>query len=577
MHKSLYSTKKTIKYLGTFKKSILNQKELAKEFIRLIIKKHKELDSQQVVMTEWNYAKLKNEFSKEFKIPNIRNIELIEAFRQLVLDKEIEKDRYIEKLISRRKVRSESGVAVITCQTKPFACPGRCVYCPTEPNMPKSYLSNQPASMRAVLNKFDPFNQTQNRLASLMVTGHDPSKCEIIVIGGTWSFLPLDYQKEFIKSIYDGLNQEIDHKEIETYGSFFKCPKIERRENSKDLKSAIEKNEKSKHRCVGLTLETRPDFITEEEVKRFREYGCTRVELGVQTLFDDVQEITKRGHTRKDTARATQLLRDAGFKIGWHLMPGLPGSNSKKDMETVRMTFEDEDFKPDLIKFYPCVVTPYSELEKIYKDGNFTPLTTKELVPILLNMKKLVPRFCRIIRLVRDIPKESIIAGCTVINLRQIIQKDLEEQNIKCNCIRCREIKSERINDVEMIRTNYRANGGDEIFLTFDEKKKDKLISLLRLRIPSQYFTKEKHFIKELGGCAIIREIHTYGQQTVIGERDGNSQHFGFGRKLIVEAERIAKEEYNLKKIAVISGIGTREYYRKFGYELEGTYMVKEL
>ena len=548
-------------------------KNHAQEFIRRLSK-----NTNDDFFTEKNFYKLKNEFSSEFTVSNLRNIDLIEAYRELISSGEIEKNTKLERLISRRKIRSESGVSVITCLTKPFACPGKCVYCPTEPNMPKSYLSNQPAAMRAVLNKFDPFNQVQNRLSSLMVTGHDPSKVEIIIIGGTWSFLPQDYQEEFIQDVYNGLNQKIDKNDIDKTGNFFKVPTIEKHENL-SLEEALLKNETADHRCVGMTLETRPDFITVDEVKRFRKYGCTRVELGVQSLDDKVQEITKRGHNTETVRKATQLLRDAGFKIAYHLMPGLPGSNLEKDMKTVRDAFTDPDFLPDLVKFYPCMVTKFSELEEIWKAGNFTALTDEDLKPLLLEMKKLVPRYTRITRLIRDIPSESITAGCKTINLRQLIHNDMKKKNILCNCIRCREIKADEIleKNIEMKRLNYKANHGDEIFLTFDETEKDKLISLLRLRIPSQYFTKEKHFLEELEGCALIREIHTYGLHTIVGDSTGNSQHFGFGRKLLAEAERIAKDEYGMKKMAVIAGTGVREYYRKFGYELEGTYMVKNL
>lgn len=536
----------------------------------------KELYNAPKIPNEEQLFKLKNEFSSKHSIPNLKNIELIEAYRELQENSQIKKNSQIERLISRRKIRSESGVSVITCLTKPFSCPGKCTYCPTEPNMPKSYLSNQPAAMRAVLNKFDAFNQVQNRLASLMVTGHNPSKVEIIIIGGTWSFLPKNYQEDFIKDIYNGLNQKIENKDIEKNGQFFKVPKIEKRENL-SLEEALKKNEIAKQRCVGLTLETRPDFITEEELKRFRNYGCTRVEIGVQSLDDEVQEKTQRGHDVKTVERATKMLRDAGFKIAYHLMPGLPGSNKEKDMKSVRMTFENENFKPDLIKFYPCMVVHHSQLAKEYEEGKFKPLEDEDLKPLLLEMKRLVPRYTRISRLVRDIPSESIIAGCKTINLRQLILQDMEKQNIQCQCIRCREIKTEipNLEEISMNRLNYKANEGDEVFLSFDTKESDKLISLLRLRIPSQHFSKQEHFIKELEGSAIIREVHTYGIHTHIGAKSENSQHLGFGRKLILEAERIAKEEYGIEKMAVIAGTGVRKYYEKFGYTLEGTYMVK--
>ena len=265
-------------------------------------------------------------------------------------------------------------------------------------------------------------------------------------------------------------------------------------------------------------------------------------------------------------------------------MPGLPGSTKEKDMKCVQMTFNDQNFKPDLVKFYPCMVLKHSELAKDFKAGKFTPLNDDDLKPLLLEMKRLVPCYTRISRLVRDIPAESILGGCKTINLRQLIQNQMEKENIQCQCIRCREIKDGNIeyNDIFLHRENYKANEGEEIFLSFDtpplkNQQYGKLISLLRLRIPSQYFSKEPHFISELEDCSIIREVHTYGIHTHIGGKSDNSQHLGFGRKLIAEAERITKEEYHLNKIAVIAGVGVREYYKKFGYKLVGTYMIKTL
>jgi elongator complex protein 3 len=527
-------------------------------------------------LNEKNLAQLKNEYSKKYKISNLTNIELSKTYQDLLEQKKINSNLKIKNLISRRKIRSNSGVAVITNQTKFFPCPGNCVYCPNEPGMPKSYLSNQPASMRAKLNTFDAFSQTQNRLASLNLTGHNTDKIELIIIGGTWSSLPTDYQTNYIKDCFDALNQGIDFKNLEKTSCFYKCPKIKRTENSKDLKTAILKNETANNRCVGLTLETRPDYINEKEIKKMREYGSTRVELGVQTLSDEIQKLTKRGQYKKDIIKATQLLRDAGFKIAYHLMPGLPGTSPEKDEKMFEEVFKDPQFKPDLIKIYPCVVTKYSLLEKWYQEKKYQPLTEKELVPLLIKIKTKIPNYCRIIRLVRDIPKESIVAGVTSINLRQIIKKEMDKQNLACQCIRCREIKDQVIDIKKIVQKEliYDANFGKEHFLTYETN--NKLISLLRLRIPSQYFNNEKHFIEELNNCALIREVHTYGKQAQIGNKS-NSQHFGFGRKLIEKAENIAKEKYGIKKMAVISGVGVREYYRKFGYKLVGTYMIKDL
>lgn len=540
------------------------------------------LDLEKKVQQNPNFSpkeffKLKNEFSARNKIPNLKNIDLVLGYREAIQSNLINKNKKLEQIISKRAIRSESWVAVVTCLTKPFPCPWKCIYCPSEPKMPKSYLSNQPASMRAVLNKFSPFNQVQNRISSLVVTWHDISKVELIIIWGTWSYLPKQYQTYFIKSCYDWLNQGIDIKNVSFNWDMFKIPKITRSQKSKTLKEAIQKNEGAESRCVWLTLETRPDFITVEEIKRLRTFGCTRVEIWVQSLFDDVQTLNKRWHTRAQTALATKLLKDAWFKISFHLMPGLLGSSIEKDIETVRLTFENDDFKPDLIKLYPCVVLPHSQLESIWRQWKFKPLSQEDLKPILIEMKKLCPRYCRITRLVRDIPSESILDWCKIINLRQIIQKEMHESNIQCQCIRCREIKANQINSATLNRLNFHSCWWDEIFLSFDDLKIDKIISLLRLRIPSQYFTKEKHFIKELEWCAIIREVHTYWIHTSIWVKDWNSQHYGFWKQMIAVAEQIAKKEYWLSQIAVIAWVWVREYYYKLWYRLVGTYMIKSL
>ena len=536
---------------------------------------------------ERDFFKLKNKFSEENNISHVKNIDLIQAFREMRKSWEMEENKDLERIISRRKVRSESWVAVITNMTKPFPCPWECVYCPTAADMPKSYLPNQPAAMRAVLNKFDPFNQTQNRLASLMITWHDVSKIEIIIIWWTWSYLPVDYQEEFILQTYNWLNQKVDENFVSRDWDMFKVPKIKQTEFAKTLEEATLKNETADYRCVWMTLETRPDRISVDEIKRFRRYWCTRVELWVQSLFDDVQEITKRGHTRQDVADAMQLLRDAWYKVSFHLMPWLPWSNTEKDRETVRLTFEDENFKPDLVKFYPCMVIPDTELAQDWKAWKYQPLRDEDLKPVLMDLIQLVPRWCRITRLIRDIPAESVLDWCKTINLRQLVEKEMKEKWIEMQDIRSREIKADEIKmeNIEMRRDNFKASWWDEIFLSFDTKKNDskevsdKLISLLRLRIPSQYFTKEKHFLEELEWCAIIREVHTYWVQTVVWwkEWDWNSQHFWFWRKLLAEAEKIAKEEYWLSKIAVIAGVWVRKYYEKFWYKKVWTYMVKKI
>ncbi|PCI25034.1 tRNA uridine(34) 5-carboxymethylaminomethyl modification radical SAM/GNAT enzyme Elp3 [Candidatus Peregrinibacteria bacterium] len=548
--------------------------ELVQKFLLEIQKEFVSRES----FDERDFAKLKNEFSKANGVPNVRNTDLIQCYYALVESKKMKEDAGLLRVISRRKVRSESGVTVITCLTKPMGCPGKCIYCPSEPNMPKSYLSNQPAAMRAVLNRFDPFAQVQNRLASLMATGHNTSKIEIIIIGGTWGALPDSYKEEFMTGIYNGLNQKIEVSEIRQKAEFFEVPKIEQLLND-PLDVAIAKNETSEYRCVGLTVETRPDWVTEKEIIQMRDFGVTRVEMGVQSLDDEVQILTKRGHDIQAVRDATKLLRDSAIKIGYHLMPGLPGSTLEIDMNALRETFSDPDFRPDWLKLYPCMVTKFSDLEEWFNDGRFKPLTEVELIPLLTEMMKVVPRYLRLTRMIRDIPSQSIQGGCKTINLRQIVEQKMAKEGIICEDIRSREIKTASLSadDVELRSLRYKAGDGEEIFLTFDQIKEDKLISLLRLRIPSYHFSGEKPFLSELEGCSFIREVHTYGLLTKIGALDGNSQHFGFGRRLLAEAERITKEEFGMSRIAVIAGVGVREYYKKFGYEKKGTYMVKEL
>jgi elongator complex protein 3 len=501
---------------------------------------------------------VKRETAGEFGISLPPNSEIIKAYRGMIKEGKIEQNRVFERMIMKRAMRTLSGVSPIAVLTKFMGCPGRCVYCPTEENVPKSYLSNEPAVMRAIINNYDAFDQVKGRIGTLHANGHNTDKIELIVMGGTWSALPHKYQESFVKGCFDGMNPR----------------------KSRTLSAALKMNEKAKHRCVALTLETRPDWIDEKEILRMRELGATRIELGVQSVYDDGLALVKRGHGISAVYKAPQLWKDAGFKISYHMMPGLPGSTVARDIKMFKELFENEDLRPDMLKVYPCVVTPFSELEKWYKDGRYKPYTDKELIKLILGIKKFFPRYLRVTRLIRDIPATSILGGSKVSNLRQVVQALMKEKGIACECIRCREIRADAIDpkNIEMRVTDFLAAGGREFFLSFDEKKSDKLCALLRLRFPSYSLKKgKKHFIPELEGAAIIREIHTYGAQVPLSEHDElASQHMGFGKKLVAKAEEIAREN-GFKKMAVISGIGIREYYRKLGYELEGTYMVKAL
>ncbi|OGZ17368.1 MAG: hypothetical protein A2Z78_01945 [Candidatus Nealsonbacteria bacterium RBG_13_36_15] len=509
------------------------------------------------VKTSADLAKAKRKIAKKYKIFCPSNVELLKAYHKLLKEKRIKRNKKLEESLRIRKVRSLSGIAVISVLTKPYPCPGHCLYCPTQNGIPKSYLDNEPAVMRAVLNKFDPYLQVKTRLKALKLTGHPTNKIELIVIGGTWSYLPKKYQTWFIKRCFDACNGK----------------------TSKNLKLAQNLNEKAKHRIVGITLETRPDFISEKEIKRMRKLGATRVEIGVQNLYDGVLQRNKRGHKIKATIEATKLLKDAGFKVCYHMMPNLPGSNFKKDLIMFKVLFRDSNFQPDLLKIYPCVVLKEAQLYNWWKAKKYKPYSDRQLTNLLKLIKKKIPCYCRIQRLVRDIPSQSIIAGCKISNLRQVILKEAEKEGWKCSCIRCKEVKGEYNlkEKLFLFRKDYDASDGKEIFLSYEEKKREKLYSLLRLRIPSQVFTEKRHFIPILQNAAIIREIHTYGQLVPFKKRGAAPQHRGLGKKLIKEAEKMAKEEFGLSKIAVISGIGVRDYYRKLGYTLKDEYMVKDL
>lgn len=505
------------------------------------------------ISNEEDLHKLKKQFAKEFKTSLPSNFKLQSTYEAL-LKNGWAGDKPLQKLMRKRKVRTQSGVSVITVLMKPYSCPGKCVFCPTEPGMPKSYLSNEPGAMRAVLDNFDPTAQVTTRLSSLKQQGHETDKIEMIVLGGTFSAYPKDYQTEFIKSLFDSCNAHA----------------------SQTLCEAQKINESTSNRIIGLSLETRPDHINEEEVKRFRELGATKVQMGAQHTSNAILELNKRGETIEDTAHAMQLLKDAGFKVATHLMPNLPGSNPEMDIEMIREFFSDQRFKPDHLKIYPCVVTPYSELEQWFREGKFKTYDDETMVRILIEMKKIMPEYVRIERLFRDIPGESILDGSQMTNMRQILEQKMD---VKCHCIRCREIKDETYdpNSTEFKVLEYDASDGKEFFLSFNDLKKDKLCSLLRLRFHSYSLQNKRHFIPELEGAALVREVHTYGSQVQIGKDAGKeSQHSGLGRRLLEKAEEISKK-VGFKKMAVIAGIGTRNYYRKWGYELEGTYMTKIL
>ena len=500
-------------------------------------------------------------------LPMPTKAELLALYKEL--QKEGSEQASEETLLALRKIKtkSNSGVAVVSLLTKPFACPGRCTYCPTEENMPKSYLSKEPAAARALLNDFDPYLQITNRLKALEMNGHPIDKIEMIVIGGTWSFYHPNYQEEFLIGCYRACNDygTGNDSRTETYTDRLAY-----------LLELQDRNERAISRIIGLSIETRPDYITDFEIQRLRALGVTKVEIGVQHLDDAVLKLTKRDMKIERVKKATELLRNAGFKMVYHMMPNLPGSTPERDISMFDDLWNSEDFHPDMLKIYPCMVLEHSELYDTWKAGGFEAYTDDVLIRVMSEEKKRVPPYVRILRVYRDIPASYIKAGSTISNLRQVMDVDMKKNDWQCKCIRCREIREGEVNPEEFALENitYRTKSGTEMFLSFENKQKRQLASFTRLRLPDNLGKDAP--LPILVGAALIRELHTYGRHTKVGSGGTQGQHVGFGRRLLLEAERIAKEK-GYSKLAVISGIGVRDYYRKLGYTLEGTYMVKAL
>lgn len=501
----------------------------------------------------------------------LRKSDLLKSYHELLKSGKITKSVQLEKVLTKRGVRTLSGVAVITVLTKPWSCPGKCIYCPDEARMPKSYLSDEPAAARALRLEFDPYEQVIKRLEVLEQNGHPTDKIELIVKGGSWNAYPLDYEYWFILRCFEAANKQNQTKQIK---------KVELLR--KNLLLAQKKNESAKQRIIGLTLETRPDMITPPNLMVMRELGCTRLELGVQSTNDKILNLIKRGHDTKTIKVATKLAKNYGFKVDYHLMPQLPQATPAKDLKMMLEVFENPDYRPDMIKIYPCTVIAGTELYDWLKRGEYKTYSDKQLVEMLIKFKTQIPRYCRVSRLIRDIPSNHIKAGNMMTNLRQVIQNEMKKRGLKCNCLRCREAGHQTftnplstkgktdgavaINKIKMFIDKYEASDGVEYFLSFEDSKRTTVYAFCRLRV-----TKDKNSFYP----AFIRELHTYGQLTQISTK-GEVQHTGLGKQLVAQAEKITNKT-KIKKLAVISGVGVRGYYRKLGFKLENGYMVKTL
>lgn len=473
-------------------------------------------------------------------------------------------------LRGRRPSRVLSGVTVVAVMTAPYPCPhGKCAYCPGGPEYgtPQSYYGDEPALMRALRVGYDPYEQVRVRLRQYEYLGYRPSKVDVIVMGGTFTALPEHYQEWFVTSLFEAFNRYPE----------------DRPEKLPSLEEAQLRNETARIRVVGLTFETRPDHISEYVVNRLLYLGGTRVEIGVQSIYDDVLRIVERGHTVKETIKATQLLKDSGFKVVYHIMPGLPGSNFERDLEMVRELFENPDFRPDMLKIYPTLVVKGTKLYQWWVEGRYKALSDEEAVELISEMYRYIPKWVRIMRIQRDLPAQYIEAGPKKGNLRELVELRALSKGIKINEIRFREVgrslllKGRKLANVDVLVTEYEASGGVEVFISAEDTQNDVLVGLLRLRIPS-----EKAFRPEIDSkTAIIRELHVYGPQLPVGEepRDIDTQHLGVGAKLLKKAEEVAYSKYDKRKVLILSGIGVREYYRKLGYwrEKNSPYMVKLL
>jgi elongator complex protein 3 len=467
-----------------------------------------------------------------------------------------------EKLIPvlrRKATRALSGVNVVAVMTKPMACPhGRCAYCPGGPEVdsPQSYTGYEPAAMRGIQNGFDPYSQVRSRMEQLEAIGHTVDKIDLIIMGGTFPAGPRDYQAWFVKGCLDAVTGK----------------------ESRSLAEAKRLAETSTIRNVGVTVETRPDCLTENDVNNMLDLGVTRVEVGVQNVYDDIYKLVERGHTLQDVVEGTRRLKDSALKICYHMMPGLPGSSMQRDLDGFRQIFTDQRYMPDMLKIYPTLVVKGTKLYDWWRRGNYEPLTTEQATELVAQVKEMVPPWVRIMRVQRDIPLHQIEAGVDKSNLRQLAQERMRERGSRCHCIRCREAghrsrEGVEPESLELVRRTYEASGGEENFIGVEDTENDVLVGFIRLRIPSDLV-----FRPEITpSTGVVRELHVYGRMTPVGLDGYDWQHMGWGEALMEEAERIAEEEYGMDRMVVMSALGTKEYYGRLGYACDGTYVSKPL
>jgi elongator complex protein 3 len=486
-------------------------------------------------------------------LPWLSKSQVLQVYERLCDEDYLEFQPEVVTALQKKPTRSQAGVTVVTVLTKPYPCPGKCIFCPTDVRMPKSYLHDEPGAMRAERHAFDPYAQTAARINALETIGHPADKIELLILGGTWSSYRRDYQEWFVKRCFDAMNGV----------------------ESETLTEAQALNARAARRNVGLVVETRPDHVTPEELRWFRYLGVTKVQIGVQSLDDRILALNKRGETVADVRQAMRLLRLAGFKIHAHWMPNLLGATPESDLEDFARLWSDPALQPDELKIYPCMLLENAELYGYWQRGEYEPYGEETLVELLAAAKAQVPRFVRINRVIRDIPTTNVVAGFKKANLRQFAQERMREQGLSCRCIRCREIRREMVAPEELaLRVeSYTTDATLEYFLSF-ERADGRIAGFLRLSLPDPA---QKHPFPELAGHAMIREVHVYGPAVPIGEdSQGEAQHVGLGAQLIERAKELSRAA-GYEHIAVISAVGTRRYYARHDFDLDGLYMTAPL
>lgn len=543
-------------------------------------------------------AKEKVRLCREFKMRKVPSD--IEIF----LNAPKEKLNSLRSCLQTKPMRTGSGVAVVAIMTAPFKCPhGKCTYCPGGPksyfgDVPQSYTGNEPATMRGIRNDYDAYLQVMNRLEQYVVIGQNPDKVELIIMGGTFPSYSYEYQEEFARDSFQAMNdfselffegdgRGLDKFNIEKFKDFFELPgdindpdrnsKIKakllalKKKNKCTLLEAQKVNETARIRCIGMTIETKPDWALLEHGNNMLSLGCTRVELGIQTLFDNVLAETHRGHDIFHSMESVKILKDLGFKLNFHMMPGLPGVSREEDIWCYKELFDNQAYRPDMLKIYPTMVMPGTKLYLDYKQGKYLPLSTDQAADIISEMVKFVPSYCRIMRVQRDIPTKHSRGGVDKNNLRQLVDGRMADKGYSLNDIKAKEIGSNKIKDPVHINVKaYDSSDSKDYFISVDDSN-GYLLGFARLRI-----VKEARRDEFSTNSAIIRELHVYGSAIAIGEDSDKTQHRGFGKKLMKKAELLARD-HGCEKMLVISGVGVREYYKRLGYSLEGPYMVKSL